>query len=101
MASVDFKTDRLLTTILSDPNLPPAVRAEAQELQDTKRALEGDKWVYRMVVGFLGMAIITTVCGGILLSWGASATGLPDGIVAIGSAAVGALAGLLAPSPKS
>jgi hypothetical protein len=60
--------------------------------------LQTDPWIYRMVVFFLGTIVLVTVVGGVLVGKGG---GLSDGIVAIGSAAVGALAGLLAPSPMN
>jgi len=65
--------------------------------------LGSDVWIYRAVVVILGICVISTVLGGIVLVMygkGDTKIVLPDGIVAIGSAAVGALAGLLAPSPK-
>jgi hypothetical protein len=65
--------------------------------------LGSDVWIYRAVVVILGICVISTVLGGMFLviyGKGEPKMALPDGIVAIGSAAVGALAGLLAPSPK-
>ena len=51
-----------------------------------------------MVIGVLGLAVLAVVIGGIIL---AVTTGkdVPQGILAIGSAAVGGLVGLLVPSP--
>jgi hypothetical protein len=49
------------------------------------------------------MVVLATVLGGIYIAMfakGDATISLPEGIVAIGSAAVGALAGLLAPSPQ-
>ncbi len=60
--------------------------------------LESDKWIYRIVVMALGLAVLLSVGGAILLAWHSQGA-TPEGVVAIGSAAVGALAGLLAPSP--
>ena len=58
---------------------------------------EKDVLIYRMVVGALGLAVLFTIFGLIALS--ALGKTVPEGLVALGSAAVGALAGLLAPSP--
>ena len=72
-------------------------------INSLQRPLDSDIWIYRAVVVILGICVITTVIGGIVLviyGKGEAKIALPDGIVAIGSAAVGALAGLLAPSPK-
>lgn len=66
------------------------------------RVLENDVWIYRAVVMILGLTVLATVFGGlaiVLLKSQDANLLLPDSIVAIGSAAVGALAGLLAPSP--
>jgi len=61
----------------------------------------GDKWVYRMVVFFLGLTAFATVLGGYLIAGNEQVhEKLPTGLVALGSACVGALAGLLAPGPK-
>ncbi|HLF27404.1 MAG TPA: hypothetical protein VJG32_13805 [Anaerolineae bacterium] len=54
--------------------------------------------LYRTVVVVLGLVILTCIAGAILLAIADRPT--PEFLVAIGSAAVGGLAGLLAPSPK-
>lgn len=59
--------------------------------------LETDVWIYRIVAGSLGGVMLIVVIGAIYLS--GLKTETPDILTAIGSAAVGALAGLLAPSP--
>ncbi|MFQ5572280.1 MAG: hypothetical protein ACE5G0_21600 [Rhodothermales bacterium] len=56
-----------------------------------------DTFVYRITVGSLGAAVLVTLIGAIVLV--ALGKETPEILVAIGSAAVGALAGLLAPSP--
>ena len=63
--------------------------------------LENDKWIYRIVVGVLGFALIATVVGAIAGYLTAQSEPIPDVLIAIGSASVGALAGLLAPSPNA
>ena len=60
--------------------------------------LTTDVWIYRVVVGALGLAVLSAIFGAIILS-AMKITPIPDILTAIGSAAVGALAGLLAPSP--
>jgi uncharacterized membrane protein YjjP (DUF1212 family) len=71
----------------------------AEEAITRLTALQTDRWIYRIVVLALGFGVLAALIGLIALSWKGVAT-VPDGIVAIGSAAVGALAGLLAPAPK-
>jgi hypothetical protein len=58
-----------------------------------------DKWIYRIVVGALGFAIISTLIGAMILS--GFGKPIPEGVIAIGSACAGALVGLLTPSPTS
>lgn len=60
---------------------------------------ERDVWVYRIVVITLGLSVLASLVGGILLT--AQDHQPPELLVALGSAAVGGLAGLLAPSPLS
>ena len=79
-------------------SLPDGDKQKIKRLaQELPEALQTDVWVYRMVVFFLGSAVLSTIIGGLYIATTAAA--LPDGLVALGSAAVGALAGLLAPSP--
>ena len=59
--------------------------------------LPQDVWVYRMVVAALGLAVLASLIGAIILAIEGRST--PELLVALGSAAVGGLAGLLAPSP--
>lgn len=56
-----------------------------------------DKWVYRLVVIFLGFVSGAAIIGSIILSTGSN--NIPDVLTALGAAAIGALAGMLAPSP--
>lgn len=56
--------------------------------------------LYRWVIVFLGAIVILVVAiTGILLGKDPG-TDIPDGLIAIGSAAVGAIAGMLAQSPS-
>ena len=56
-----------------------------------------DIWLYRIVVAVLGLTVVASVAGAIVLALGGLST--PEVLVALGSAAIGGLAGLLAPSP--
>lgn len=73
----------------------------AQNPKDT------DKWIYRLVVGSLGIAILACLAFTFILTLENMekpdpklSMDIPEIFMAIGSAAVGALAGLLAPSPS-
>jgi hypothetical protein len=50
-----------------------------------------------MVVGGLGLVVLVTVVGAIVLSIIGKGTDIPQILTGLGSAAVGALAGLLTP----
>jgi hypothetical protein len=60
--------------------------------------LENDVWIYRMVVAMLGAVLIIATLGGLVIAMAGKGP-IPEMVVALGSGAAGALAGLLAPSP--
>ena len=81
--------------------------AGAGPAPNTTGKIPGDVegFVYKGTIIFLGLAILIVLIGEILIvglsnpAAGAAAKTLPDGVIAIASASVGALAGILAPSP--
>jgi hypothetical protein len=65
--------------------------------------LEKDEWVYRIIVLALGITIFTIVLGVIILIGTGKVSDdkhVPAILTAIGSAAIGAIAGLLVPAPR-
>lgn len=58
-----------------------------------------DPLLYRLLVGGLVAAIILVISGAIALAWVGKV--LPEGVIALGGAAVGGLVGLLVPSPAN
>jgi hypothetical protein len=97
----DFKN-----AISSDTALQNAFKTDpteaAKNIQETP--LTSDKWIYRIVVVALGASILSILLGVlILVGLGkfTDDTKVPTILTAIGSGAIGALSGLLAPSPKS
>ncbi|HEU0293449.1 MAG TPA: hypothetical protein VFR47_11975 [Anaerolineales bacterium] len=62
-----------------------------------KQQIQKDVWVYRIVVLALGLSVLASLIGAIVLAGQDRST--PELLIALGSAAVGGLAGLLAPSP--
>jgi hypothetical protein len=82
---------------------------QAEFKDDPVRAIQNfqasvpDNWVYRLVVGSLGLAIILVIIGIITLAYSDDTIEptITTLFTAIASGSVGALAGLLAPSPKS
>lgn len=68
-----------------------------------KNPLSTDVWIYRIIVLALGIVIVSIVIGVIILISSGKITDdtkVPTILTAIGSAAIGALAGLLAPQPN-
>ena len=87
----------LIHQVTNDASLPPDKKVKLLEsLQKISTPLQSDWWIFRLVVAFLGLAVLLTIIGGFYLSIKTAAT-IPEGLIALGSAAVGALAGLLAP----
>lgn len=93
MSVENQSTRELAAAIAQDPQT-------AEEAITRLTALQTDKWIYRIVVLALGFGVLSAMIGLIILSL-KRVDPVPDGLVAIGSAAVGALAGLLAPAPKA
>lgn len=98
--------DYLVNAVLSDAATKAKLAQDPEEVLRTAAAqakvaipLLGDKMVYRMVVGFLGGVLVIVAIGMIVLAY-AGRQSAPEGLIALGSAAVGALAGLLAPAPN-
>jgi hypothetical protein len=63
---------------------------------DMRNQLQNDSWLY-CLVAVLGLTVVGSITGAIVLALGGQST--PEVLVALGSAAIGGLAGPLAPSP--
>ncbi len=99
MTQTSDSIQEIVQSIQTDGAIPAEKKLELlTKLHAMPSALTSDPWVYRMVVASLGLTVLSAVIGGLIIT-GTSATEIPAGVVALGSAAVGALAGLLAPSP--
>lgn len=68
------------------------------EIRKARPALE-DRWIYRWVVNFIGISLLLTVVV-ITICIFKGESNIPDGVIAIGSGALGALSSLLANRPK-
>lgn len=97
----DFGSVRALAARVShSPELADKIKADpVAALTELAGPLETDVWIYRIVVTALGLVVLVALIGAIILT--AVTKVVPDVLTALGSAAIGALAGLLAPSPKS
>jgi anaerobic C4-dicarboxylate transporter len=106
----DYEALRRFAERLSqDPDLQTRMKNDpVQTLKDAAAdarptPLTSDVVIYRSVVLFLGTAVLVSILGAIVLVWHCKCDANrepPQILTAIGSAAVGALAGLLAPSPS-
>lgn len=93
-----FKDDATLLNRLKTEPDPLSVIQEAVNTVE-QASWTTDKWLYRFAVSVLGSLTLITAIGAIVLvSFGITT---PEVLVSIGSAAVGALVGLFAPSPTS
>lgn len=72
--------------------------AEAEAIRRTEVP---DTFVYRVTVIVLGVSVLAVIVAQLWVTLVKGQAEIPDGIIAIGSAAIGALAGLLAPTPAS
>lgn len=76
-----------------------AVRAieRQQAIKTEDCAMESDPWSYRLVIGSLGAVTVIGMLGALFLA--ESGRDAPQVVVALASGAIGALTGVLAPSP--
>jgi len=113
MTSPPRSADILVNQLLNTPGLLDQVHANPEKTlkkvaeQITKDLLPPayltDRWIYRIVVLALGFVSVASIGGAIYLSAKVTTGGsvpIPDIMTALGAAAIGALAGLLAPSPQ-
>ncbi len=90
----------LIAKAAQDERVTSAAKEEVMENAAKRSAtIRPDVWLYRMVVGVLGLVVLVSIVGAILLALNNTPT--PEFLIALGSAAVGGLAGLLTPTPKS
>jgi hypothetical protein len=89
-----------LAEIVADsPQLQAEVSKDpAAALRRLAAPLDSDPWIYRIVVLVLGLTILSVVATSFVLIL--SDKSIPDILVAVGTGAIGAMAGLLAPSPR-
>jgi hypothetical protein len=95
----------LAERVSQDPGLAAQIRADpaAALKAEAGTPLQTDVWIYRIVVVALASVVLLTVIGAILMlllaSSGATLKVIPEGVIALAATSVGALGGLLAPSP--
>lgn len=94
-----LNTPGLLDQVKSSPEITLRKLAKQVTTDLPPPAFVTDRWTYRIVVLALGIVCIAAIGGSIYL--GAVSRDIPDVLTALGAAAIGALAGLLAPSPTN
>ncbi len=90
----------LMLAVLSDPNLKTT--KEKIDLIDELRKNNPsttDRWSYRYAIWFLGASVMITIISMVILA--ALGKDVPDGLIAIGSAVAGGIAGLLSPAGRT
>lgn len=90
--------EEMVGLIQEDENLRKEIASNPEIAIQDNFKLVPDTPVYRYVVIFLGLTIVLTVIGYFLITL-LDKGQLDSAIIALASAAIGALAGLLAPQP--
>jgi hypothetical protein len=91
----------LAAMVAADPVLQQQLKVDpVGTLQKLAAPLETDIWIYRIVVGSLAAAALLVVIGVFVLVVIDSSVKVPDAMIAIGSAAIAAMAALLVPRSR-
>ena len=96
---------QLAEKVQNDPGLAAKLKEDPQgTLSEQAAAYTSDKQVYRMAIGGLIAVILLVVIGGFITElWAVGAMqpkkALPDGLLALGTTALGVLGGLFISSP--
>lgn len=98
---------QIAQVIQADPALQKRLKEDADPLPALEAAAkkselmgwQRDVWLYRMAISVLGTLALTAAIGSIVLVSLGKTT--PESLIALGSASVGALVGLFAPSPNA
>jgi len=98
MSKQTNSTAELLSMMQTDQDMIETFKADPVRALATVTAPPHSPMVYRIVVSSLGLTVVATVIGAIVLA--NNGNSVPEILVAIGTASVGALAGLLAPQPQ-
>lgn len=102
---IDDSIEDLTTALKNDNNLQQKFKNDpvaALSNVETRNPKDTDYWIYRIIVIALGLAILFIIIGLIIISMNDKPLNneLITIFTAISSGAIGALAGLLAPSPS-
>lgn len=95
-----MQLSELSRTVENSPDLQRKMSEDPAGMLKTLGAmpLQTDVWIYRTVVGMLGLVVIITVVASTVLSFYDKS--IPEGLYVLAGTCAGAMAGLLAPSPN-
>ncbi len=97
--SRDTANAALIMKVATDPHLDEKDKAIIiNRLDCLHEKLESDRRLHRMVAVLLGSVALLTIIGAFCFTMYYREQNIPDGLVALGSASIGGLTGLLAPS---
>lgn len=102
---IDDSIEGLTAALKNDDNLQQKFKddpVQAIENVEARNPKDTDYWIYRIIVLALGLAVLSIIVGLIIIAVNKITfeNQLITIFTAISSGAIGALAGLLAPSPK-
>lgn len=83
----------LMKSVLLDSTLNPDQKVKLIDELRKNNPTTSDRWAYRWAIWILGLAVVITIICLTILAYKGSP--IPDGLVAIGSAVAGGIAGLL------
>ncbi len=98
--------DEFKKELISNPTLQQQFKenpAGAIEQFQQKNPLKTDVWIYRIIISSLSFVVVSIILGVLYLitiDKVSTDKNVPTILTAMGSAAIGALAGLLAPQPS-
>jgi hypothetical protein len=91
----------LAAMVAANPELQQQLKDDpVGTLKGLAEPLESDPWIYRIVVTSLGLSAVLVVVFVFVLELINDNVAIPDAMVAIGSAAIAALAALLVPQHR-
>ncbi len=93
----------LVAAVEGDPALKSQLAADPvatlKDIQEPFPGIPTDTGLYKILLVTLGLAVLIALVGPLVLAGLGKEDAIPQAVIAIGSTAVGALAGILAPSP--
>ncbi|BDM77180.1 hypothetical protein [Acaryochloris marina] len=99
----NVSVETIQRTLESDPHLIESLKSDPIKgmenlISTSGTPLQTDAWIYRIVVSGLAITVLScTVASSVLAMYDKE---IPDALIGLGTGALGAIAGLIAPSPS-